>query len=407
MTDAAPPVPQLQDPARVPGHRFAPAAFWRWIPGGMRRRWWLFRLGDLIVRHWPVPGRKKGLVVVRMDGIGDMILFRNSLDHYARAFGVDQADITVVGCASWAPIADHVFDGYRVLALNEHRFAKRPGYRFRQALKVRRLNAAVVVCDQFFRRAMMADSLVWLSAAPRAVVALPTINEPTRTEYTWYLSQVSAVVDTGPYPTHEVERHARFVSAVAGQPIAAEPPRISWRDTPPPVPPGDPYVVLNPGSNEYGRRWPGEGYADMARRLRAAGYRVVWIGAPGERPGRDVMAGLADDPGVLDLMGQTTLPQMLDLLNHAAACLTNDTGPAHVSIALGTPTVVVVGGGHFGSFVPYPEGVAPPHARFVWEPMDCYHCFWRCPKRAADTDPFPCVAAVPGEKVWDALNAVL
>ena len=41
-------------------------------------------------------------------------------------------------------------------------------------------------------------------------------------------------------------------------------------------------------------------------------------------------------------------------MRSASAVLSNDSGPAHLSIALGTPTVVVVGGGHFGSFVPYP-----------------------------------------------------
>jgi len=42
---------------------------------------------------------------------------------------------------------------------------------------------------------MMADSLVWASAAPRTVVSMPYVNEPTRSEFTFYLSQVDEIIE--------------------------------------------------------------------------------------------------------------------------------------------------------------------------------------------------------------------
>ena len=70
--------------------------------------------------------------------------------------------------------------------------------------------------------------------------------------------------------------------------------------------------------------------------------------------------------------------ELTGLILKASYVVANDTGPAHLSIALGTPTVVILGGGHFGSFFPYPENLIPNHVRFVYENMPCYHCFWRC-----------------------------
>ena len=83
------------------------STFWRFFPGAMRRRWWLFRPFDLIARNLPLFFSRKGVLVVRMDGIGDMTLFRQSLEYYAEAFGVTTQDITVLGCKSWAAIAEH------------------------------------------------------------------------------------------------------------------------------------------------------------------------------------------------------------------------------------------------------------------------------------------------------------
>lgn len=383
------------------GGRFRASRFWRAFPAGMRRRWWLFRAFDLIARHWPIPKERRGLLVVRMDGIGDMVLFRHSLDHYAEAFHVDKSDIWVLGCASWGSVADRVFEGYRVRVIDEHAFARRPLYRFRISVWVRRLAPAAVVCDSYFRRALMADSLVWVAGAPRTVVSLPYISERTRPEYTWYLSQVDEIIDTGVYPTHEVIRHHRFVSRLSGREIPPRPPAIPWRPAPPPVEDGAPYVVLNPGSNEPGRRWPHAGYAALARRLLDGGYRVAVIGK-----GDEDLGELSALP-VIDLSGRTTVAQLMDLLASAAAVISNDSGPAHLSIALGAPTVVIVGGGHMGCFVPYPDGVAPDHARFVFHEMECYHCFWRCTKRAAEGDVFPCIGTIAEDQVWDALQGLL
>jgi len=100
--------------------------------------------------------------------------------------------------------------------------------------------------------------------------------------------------------------------------------------------------------------------------------------------------------------GPQTLERRLGPWDAAAVVVANDSGPAHVSIALGTPTVAIVGGGHFGCFVPYPEAVTPPAARFLYEKMECYHCFWSCHKRTDDKASFPCVAAVSLDRVWAA-----
>ena len=378
------------------------------FPASMRRRWWLFRFFDLLVHYCPVFKKNRGLLVIRMDGIGDMVLFRRTLEEDASVFNIEKADITIVGCKSWGPISDTIFSGYNLCIIDEHAFARRPFYRLWVGLTVRKIAPEITICDSYFRRAMMADSLVWMVHAPRSISSIPFINEVTRAEFTYYLSQVDQLVDTGPYPTHEVLRHYRFLSEVFGQNIKPNPPRIEWRDEPVMVMfdiRTSPYVVLNPGSNEYGRRWPIKNYIHIANYLRDEGLRVVIIGGKNERIFDKQV--FSNEDSIVDLSGKTELPELLDLLNHAACVISNDTGPAHLSIALETPTVVIVGGGHFGSFVPYPEEVRPPFARFAFEDMSCYHCFWRCDRRQNKSEAFPCVSKVSVDTIWKLTKELL
>ncbi|MGE5505433.1 MAG: glycosyltransferase family 9 protein [Actinomycetota bacterium] len=376
------------------------------FPRGMRRRWWMFRPIDALVALWPAPKRRQGVLVVRMDGIGDMVMFRRALDHYPAAFGVEPEQITVLGCNSWKSLAAEVFAGFTVVAIDEHAFEKKWLYRLKVALWVRRQGFGVAVCDMFMRKTLTADSLVWMSRAPERVVCQPFITDKTRSEFAWYLARATRVIDTGPYPTHEGLRHFTFLERLTGRPHPPEVPAIPWRDVPPRLPAGGPYVAMNFGSNEPGRRWPFDQFLALARRCLEAGLRVVFVGAGQEAFAKPAIAAL-DHPGVVDTIGTLTLPELIDVLKHAACVVTNDTGPGHLALGVGAPTVLIAGGGHFGCFVPYPDPIRPAGAAFLHHAMDCYHCLWRCPKRASGQDAFPCVAGVGVDDAWEAVEAVV
>ncbi|CAA7622006.1 glycosyltransferase family 9 protein [Magnetospirillum sp. UT-4] len=376
------------------------------FPAGMRRRWWLFRPIDALCALIPARRPRSGVLVVRMDGIGDMVMVRRALEHYPEAFGVAKSDITVLGCTSWKGLAAEVFPGFRVVAIDEHAFEKKWFYRLRISAWVARQGFAVAVCDMFMRKVLTADSLVRLSGAPERIVCAPFVTERTRAEYAWYLAGATRVIDTGPYPTHEGLRHFAFLSALTGRPHPPEVPAIPWPQRPLPLAEGAPYVVMNFGSNEPGRRWPFDNFLAVARLCLEAGYRVVFVGAAQEAFARPAIAAL-NHPGAIDTIGALKLGQLVDVLKGAAAVLTNDTGPGHLALGLGTATVLIAGGGHFGCFVPYPEQIRPAGAVFLNHAMDCYHCLWVCPKRASRQDAFPCVAGVSVEQAWEAIDGVL
>lgn len=380
----------------------------RWFPRGMRRRWWLFRPFDLLAAL--VPSRRRGgLLIVRMDGIGDMVLFRPFLDLYVRHAGFAPEEVTILGCKSWGALAETVFAGIRVVAIDEKRFEKSLFYRVRVAVGLRRTGYDTVLCSNHFRKSMMHDSLVLACGARRTVVSNPYLSPKTAREFAWYLAHMTEVVETGAHPTHELVRHRRFVAHLAGAEVAPPPFALPWRDMPPDFAAQGRYAVLNFGSNEPGRNWPLENYIALARALVGMGARVVFVGGAREAARRDqIRAGLAAEAArVIDRVGATTLPELLDILKSAALVVTNETGPGHLSLILGTPTVMIYGGGQARSFMPYPESYRRPTARFVHHEMACYGCLWVCPLRAEARDPFPCVAAVAVGQVLEQARDLL
>ena len=376
--------------------------------GRKPRRWWLFRPFDLLARLWPV-GRRRGVLMVRIDGIGDMAMFQGAFGHYAEVLGVPPSEITLLGCQSWASLAQQFFPGCRFFAIDEHAYERRPLYRLKVSLWVRRQGFAVAICDMYLRRPLVADALLWISGATERIATQPHVSPRTAAVFSWYLQRCTRTIDTGPYPTHEIVRHFRFLSALAGREIPALPPALPWPDRPRPI--SGPYAVLNLGGNSREKRWPADRFFTLAEELAARGLRVVFVGGPSEP---DLPAAVAEvrrrsprSEAFLDRIGATPLPELLDLLRHAELVVSSDTGPAHLAVGLGAPSVVILGGGHYTSFVPYPPDLTPPRTRFVWRELPCFHCFWACTQPHERGESFPCMAAVPFDDVRAAVEAVL
>ena len=74
-----------------------------------------------------------------------------------------------------------------------------------------------------------------------------------------------------------------------------------------------------------------------------------------------------------DLTGKTTIRQMAALLRRCRIYLGSESSGAHIACAVGIPNLVILGGGHFGRFMPY-----SPLTSVVALPLACYGCNWRC-----------------------------
>ena len=98
-----------------------------------------------------------------------------------------------------------------------------------------------------------------------------------------------------------------------------------------------PFALLNPGARLADRRWPPEAYAKVARGLAARGLRVLVVWGPGEEKlAGDIAAG-AGAP----LAPPTDLALLAAVMRRASLVVSNNSGPMHLAVAVGAPTVGV------------------------------------------------------------------
>jgi ADP-heptose:LPS heptosyltransferase len=101
------------------------------------------------------------------------------------------------------------------------------------------------------------------------------------------------------------------------------------------------YAVIIPGSAQVSKCWPAERFAALADRLATEhGLAVVATGGKSEGPMIEQIGGLAKHP-IANLAGQTSLPELVEVLRQARLVVSNDTGPGHIAAALGRPLVMM------------------------------------------------------------------
>ncbi len=147
---------------------------------------------------------------------------------------------------------------------------------------------------------------------------------------------------------HEVE--AALEVAVAAGAERPDHPRLAVRRPLPPVTGRLPaavrsagYVVLHPGASVPARGLRPDHTGRIAAALAGAGHAVVVTGGPAERDlvGQTVAMARQHCPGatLLDLAGATDLAGLAAVLEAADCTVVGNTGPAHLSAAVGTPVV--------------------------------------------------------------------
>jgi ADP-heptose:LPS heptosyltransferase len=119
-------------------------------------------------------------------------------------------------------------------------------------------------------------------------------------------------------------------------------------------------------------------FADTIRHVldgAPAGTRVWLLGTGDERSVGDALVRACADLDVTNLMGDTTLSVVIEMLKRSRLLLTNDSGPMHLAAALGVETVAL-----FGPTDPERTGPYGSQHEVFASQVECAPCFERrCP----------------------------
>ena len=165
---------------------------------------------------------------------------------------------------------------------------------------------------------------------------------------------------------------------------------------------GAPFVVLHPAAAFATKQWSADKFGQVAQELSAQQLAVVVITTPDQTATVEELKRHTPAP-VLSL-NDLSLPEITALLARARLFVGNDSGIAHMAVAVETPAVVIFGSSNPAHWQPWASGARGSAAEIVFEEMDCQPCHgYYCEKFAQPE----CIKRVPVERVMAAIERVL
>ncbi|USD60307.1 glycosyltransferase family 9 protein [Vibrio sp. SCSIO 43140] len=101
-----------------------------------------------------------------------------------------------------------------------------------------------------------------------------------------------------------------------------------------------PNLVIVPAASKGYKNWTVEGYVAVINHAKDLGWNVILAGSPAKievELGEKIEASFTDP--IINLIGKSSLLQMLALLDQADLVIAPDTGPCHMANAMKTPVI--------------------------------------------------------------------
>jgi lipopolysaccharide heptosyltransferase II len=370
---------------------------------GARLLRWERRLGP------PDPASVRKILVIRLDLLGDVVNSMTAVEALHEHF--PRARITMFTLPHTAPIARRFSYVDEILALDTNRIRvprnllHRAVYADFLAMAVRLRRERFDLCVSLF--GLTASLLAFASGARRRI---------------GYARESYPFMFTNPVPGRRFDRPRHDVLwdlDLAAEAGASSTPRIPTLTAPNEaaarmrarlaelgVRQGDLLIGIHGGAvNGSAKRWPPMHWAALADRLIGEwGAKVVLTGSATEAPiSEDICRRMQHEP--LVLTGKTTIDELLAVLDRCDLVISGDSGPLHMAVALGRPTVSIYGPTDPRIYGPTPR--AEQTAVVIRRGLACSPCYNLLATAECPYGQPACMIDIPVREVFAAVAAVL
>jgi len=270
-------------------------------------------------------------------------------------------------------------------------------WRYARSLRAKSFDVALVLRFDHWWGAILA---YWAGVPQRVGYALPQMS-PFLTRAVPYVSG-----------RHEVEQNIHLIAAALDEDIG-DPGSLEFKPAPEDVKSalsrlaerdGDRrFLCLHPGAGAPVKLWRPESFAEVADTLaKRYGLQVIISGSASERSLAEEIAGRMENNPIVTA-GQTSLGELAAIMGRCELVVGVDSGPLHLAVSQGVPTVHLFGPVDHRTFGPWGE---PRKNLVLLSDRDCIPCN-RLDYAPQELEEHPCVRSITVAQVLEAADSLL
>jgi len=295
------------------------------------------------------------LLLVRFDGIGDYILFRNFIEEIKKSKRFAGYSITLCCNNNYREIAES-FDQNLIkdfIWINTTNFRNNISYRLNKLKEIHNRAFEVVLNPVYSRISLNEDSVVRASKASHKIGMQGDCLYSSSLERMIYNRYYSQLITIDPNNYFEFYRNKEFFGNVLQTNISLQKPllprlkRISINNK---------YSVICPFAQYNYRKWSLQNYIQVADYLHNKYHlKSIFVGSIKDNISEHENRLITGREHIINYIGKNSLVQTISIIQNAFIIISNDTGLAHIGAISKIPIVVVSNGNHYGRFTEYPK----------------------------------------------------
>lgn len=322
----------------------------------------LFVLLESIIKYCFIKktNRTNSVVIIKLDLLGDYILFRNFIECIKKSNKYQNHNIILIGNEGWKNLSEKFEKDFisDYIWVNKTRFNSFSLYRFQTLLKLKSIKSNVVI-NPTFSRVFFEDSIVNIINSNHKI-GFKSDNRITNGMFlkisnTFYTKIISFELQ------FEFENNKKFIETILEEKIILKKPFLKI-DKPKDI--SIKNICIGYGASEVFRIWHPKRYAQFIETIleKDNELKVALLGTKKElKLANEILSNINQKykSKIIDYSGKLNLNELIEMINQSFLLVANESGLIHTAVALNT-NVICIGHGNClskGRFYPYPKEV--------------------------------------------------
>ncbi len=280
------------------------------------------------------------ILVVKLDDIGDYILFENAFHTWATSQQINQ-ELFLVGNEAWRPLFELKFKELAITCcwVNKSQWLHEQAYQKEKAKELQSIAPSTCMYPSYTRSLLLDASIG--SLFPNA--AHIGLNNPKNTDQQLEKAFLTEKINP-PKVAHELELNACFFKQVIPAITEAHLQQSN-------------YFIVGIGGNQQSKRWSEKKYGLLIQQLlmQFPKFNCLIVGGKAEQEQAKQIVQQINNPRCINYCEQVQLEHLANFCMQAQFAICNDTAVAHVCALNNVPLLVVANGNRYGRFFPYPK----------------------------------------------------
>ena len=307
--------------------------------------------------------QKNTLLIVRIDAIGDYILFRNFIKVIKESERFKNYSITLLGNRIWKELAEELDHKYidKFIWIDVNKFFKKLDWAqtFSLLFKLHFTGFEIILIPKDTRN-WRSEFIVNHTGAKN--ILMEKNNSFVSENGSGKVEEYSHIgsVNNDQTPLFQFYRNKFFTEEIIRSNIPIQKPIIEEvrkeklnRNIK-----GE-YIIVFPGASDIKKMWSPENFGNLCKKItKNMNINILVCGSESDKEAAKKIMKISGNQKIKDKTRDGSLLELIELISNAKLLITNDTCALHIGAALNTKTICITNGLHFGRFHPYPGNMS-------------------------------------------------